>query len=1218
MVFLESNCGNLNVESIQTEIKAKIEAELSDVVSLTASCSDTSSRRLLTGAVINFDARGPVATTSFTLAQAVERALLGILEAEATATETGGRRLGVDPVGTSTSLAFIRGMAAHPKYVSTWLLALSDTQVLEELEGALRVQLLAADGFERVGARLSAAAQSLLASTATQQKAIAVEVEFIARGFAIDGTKETIARQIGRVAYELQSWGSGSLSVLSLPTVMSAAGAPVSFSTAVALVSPAYDAAVDFTQQGLKIGYTTNLQTLKKCRDWKGQSAVAVESTMSGTEYTLGMAVTFITAEHAGNAERKQYKSVCKDVEYKLEVNSEMLALTSFSGSAGGGQGGTVSDHTYLQSANYVSCTAACDPLVGPQHECPSTPPDPGAAVPSLRQLEYVVHLDLADEPGTGGATKTTFMVMQKDEVLVGSAQGSATCGGNCYGVTVAHIQRSQELGFTRTAVTFRSSCLSLIANASDPTGRPVADAFSTCKSCPQDATNFDFSAKLTACEEETGGGNTIVRCRKVRAPLSVSVAQSYEEQADSISFQVKHLAMVYFQNSFIHFKEWDNNVEQAVTRPPGDYDSYHNTTDDIDAWRGRSTLQPGEDGQYSMSDKDVLVVGMGFKPGAPAEEVMVGTIRMARLGVFKEHCVHTLFDFVLLSSSSSGSTTVCTFANTILDGTHSPFVKLASESDCITDDCRLAIGAGVVAPGQTLESEVWEKFLIDVFTVHKSAGTFGQDLLPEKIQSFVGAENDIRTFDISVMVQLNPTLESQTLIEDGKVTQMAELTYGSCEKNMEQGIIANVGGMDINQVFPTGEDDDRFGVCTCKGMLAYQFEQTVNGVVTNPHREDRSVVYDEQTQYSTNLADAASLHLCPLLNYPLSASQRVVTSSDTWFFGGLNKLDPTKMYLAELKMVQSTTGLTSSTAPARRLQSTETTSLFALGMGRASSAIVAQEPLQRADYSQSSSGSFRVNSSAPVGTRIHEDDNKHFYLLYAFLSPFLFFPQVFVPLIQLVQLLCYPKSKEWTWPCAICAWGVSIAVGIVFLLVSVLAYTGDNTPPDNDIILPITFVLASVVPLSVLVGLNECKRNTWFQDVLVRFRLVHAAPTEITTEITTKKSCACMGFISGLIGIFAVIGALEPFKTVDNPALNWIAWVLVLAVILFRIYEVTLSMYTHFSTNKIQMTNGDGPNASDLSPFGCVVQVAHTLPIGAGGLKTAGVTRPASQFKVN
>ena len=36
------------------------------------------------------------------------------------------------------------------------------------------------------------------------------------------------------------------------------------------------------------------------------------------------------------------------------------------------------------------------------------------------------------------------------------------------------------------------------------------------------------------------------------------------------------------------------------------------------------------------------------------------------------------------------------------------------------------------------------------------------------------------------------------------------------------------------------------------------------------------------------------------------------------------------------------------------------------------------------------------------------------------------------------------------------------------------------------------------------------------------------------------------------------------------------------------------------------------------LSPFGCVVQVAHTLPIGAVGLKTAGVTRPASQFKVN
>ena len=187
-----------------------------------------------------------------------------------------------------------------------------------------------------------------------------------------------------------------------------------------------YDAASDFTDQGLEVTYRTDLNQLK---DWKGNSAVKVHRLPSRTEYILAMAVTFVSPQHPGDTNHKEYRSVCRDAKYKLGVESEMTALTSFdlgSGGNNGGSGGNAEDQVYLASSGYIACDTSftCDETIGPQYKC-----SVGADHIAERRLEYVVHMDLAKGMRTDRVVE--YKVSTPADVSIPEPVG---CGGNCYG----------------------------------------------------------------------------------------------------------------------------------------------------------------------------------------------------------------------------------------------------------------------------------------------------------------------------------------------------------------------------------------------------------------------------------------------------------------------------------------------------------------------------------------------------------------------------------------------------------------------------------------------------------------------------------------------------------------------------------------------------------------------------------------------------------------
>ena len=98
-----------------------------------------------------------------------------------------------------------------------------------------------------------------------------------------------------------------------------------------------YDNKRGFTDQGLSVRYNKDLASLKSCKDRQGASVVATSVSQDRTEYAFGLAVTFVIPLKPNDPTNQEYRSTCRDTNYKLDVNSRMSALTGFTSDYAGG-----------------------------------------------------------------------------------------------------------------------------------------------------------------------------------------------------------------------------------------------------------------------------------------------------------------------------------------------------------------------------------------------------------------------------------------------------------------------------------------------------------------------------------------------------------------------------------------------------------------------------------------------------------------------------------------------------------------------------------------------------------------------------------------------------------------------------------------------------------------------------------------------------------------
>jgi len=382
------------------------------------------------------------------------------------------------------------------------------------------------------------------------------------------------------------------------------------------------------------------------------------------------------------------------------------------------------------------------------------------------------------------------------------------------------------------------------------------------------------------------------------------------------------------------------------------------------------------------------------------------------------------------------------------------------------------------------------------------------------------------------------------------------------------------------------------------------------------------------------------------------------VPSTDSLILGGLNKLDPQYVWFVELIMIQSTTGLGASASSSRRLQSVEQSSLFALGMGRNLDAARPQEQLRQGEYSHGTSGSFRIiSSSPPVGSFFDSGDHDGGKLaLLGILAFCMLWPQLVAEITRLVILLCCNEEGDQirsarTRPTFI-GWSTSLVACIIALCVLVFTY-GDISRPTRDILVFPFFLLFSIIIAVCVSGLREFGFQS--EDHQLRFhefgletekpdddsimrgifldRIICMKPTSRPNFVGREFDSFTAFFVGGLLSIIGVAfwGAAEAAEAVtamdqDNEVLLWsIAATFFFAFLCYRIVGLMWYHRKQGRESAAEKTSfipsvriGTDRNQTGISPFGCVIQQAHGLPIGAARLKTAGVTRPPSRFKLN
>jgi hypothetical protein len=785
-----------------------------------------------------------------------------------------------------------------------------------------------------------------------------IQIEFVVRYVAIEPTQvETPALQAGRIILAVSGLSmpgyGGQFVLTAIPEIiLRSSGEAVILP---GLLAPTgakeYDARRDFTDQGLLVRYNADLMSLKSCKDREGTSVVAATTLPDRTEYAFGLSVIFISPLNPTDPTNNEYRSTCRDTNYKVDVNSRMSALTGFTSDYNGDSGQPIEDQVYVATAEYKPCdsiggrTDACSESIGPENEC--APIGSNAAKNMHKRLLYVVYLDLGNKQRTlsDGTTQTVrYSISSVAEIAAFAAPTIGGCGGNCFDAVPTGVRvEDHHDGFSRTIVEFTTGCLSLTPAQSVA---PIDNAFATCARCPDDNTNFDFDMQLTEC---TGSGSE-TRCSLRGDKRSVTVAMNHVEEPATIQWAIDNQQKVGFQVDFRHEREYDeagldgDGIAQNTSIGPSDAAYYYETQEDIDAWRSRSTL--GVDpstGAFHVVRDDVLAISLGFEQGTAAEEVMIGSLQEVHMGQFKAQCHHPAFTGSVLQESTGGIE--CTRSNMIGPwSTHSPFVFIGSGSPkCINypKACNFVTNdIGAEFPKLTLSKETWEAFLRAVYDKHSDAS---------HNQGPTGGLNALFEDDELAEAEFMRTTliyESQHLVGGGVVTNQALGLYGSCEPNRVSGPEITAGGEPLKLFFP-GQRSDRsgYGVCTCKGMMAYNFETSslVTGDVTHPYRTIRQPVYS-QNMYDADPTKLANLHKCPQLNYHQSGDGKVLPSWDQFYFDARTLLAGKEYFFhLELELSDPEVFGVSPQTGARRMQSVSTSSLFNLGIDSTGTRVISE-----------------------------------------------------------------------------------------------------------------------------------------------------------------------------------------------------------------------------------------------------------------------------------
>lgn len=847
-----------------------------------------------------------------------------------------------------------------------------------------------------------------------------VGIEFVARGITVGSSLvETPALQGGRIILAISSlvvpgYG-GQFVLIAMPEITARhSGEMVNLP---GLLAPTgarpYDNKRDFTDQGLSVRYNKDLASLKSCKDRQGANVVATSELPGRTEYAFGLAVTFVTPLKPSDPTNHEYRSTCRDTNYKLDVNSRMSALTGFTSNPNGGSGGgsgPQEDQVYLASAGYVPCDTpggrndTCSSQIGPEHDC--GPSGSNFATNVHRRLQYTIYLDLADKERTlsTGVTQTVrYSVSALEAIDIAAAAITGGCGGNCFDTlpTSVRVEEHHD-GFSRSMVQFTTGCMSLVP---DQSVAAIDNVFSTCAKCPDDSTNFDFSVRLREC---TGsGGDT--RCSLRSATRSMTVAMNHVEEPLTIEWAIENQQKVGFYVDYRHEREYDadgldvDGISQNLSIGPDQTDYYYETEEDINRWRNRSTLALDPvTGAFHVASSDILAISLGFQEGAAAEAVMVGALRDVHMGRFKAHCHHPAFSGSVLLESVGG--VECTRRNMlgISSGplaipTHSPFAWIASGApECSTypGACQFVSDLDIVdIPQLTLSSETWGKFLIQVYDRYVDGS-------PQGATGGLGALFEGDQLDDFGVVTTNPILESQHLIKDGIVTAEAEATYGSCEPHRVSGPDILAGGEPMKLFFPTHDGGGRHGVCTCKGMMAYNFEvvSPVSGTISYPNRDTRQIAYAPKL-YDADPGDPANLHKCPQLNYHQSADGKSLPSWDQFYITAA-ALDVAEEYFfhLELELIDPTISGISAQTASRRMQSTSSSSLFALGLGTSETRAITERTVPDV-YNSAGMGSVIITGSSIRSTRTASETWTQlvYFTFFCFSSFLWFYPNLYI-----------------------------------------------------------------------------------------------------------------------------------------------------------------------------------------------------------------------------
>ena len=653
----------------------------------------------------------------------------------------------------------------------------------------------------------------------------------------------------------------------------------------------------DLSTVGFEAELSVSLERLQNCMDRTGRKVVNIKQVDSNTVYEFTISSTHVTAMRKDDSAYAHYSPTCTERMYSLSVSNSMFALSGLSTSS-------TANAIYVDSVGYKSpvdnvCTSAGDCVAnkGPAHTCPNATT---YNLNTLKLMEYTVNMDMRTVSNVvAGTTVTSFYGPANLADIVVDPN-------NCYGAAVHSVVPLSastvyiEPGVTRTRITFRTACTELRTHQSGAFGLPVADAFATCSSAPQAATDFSFMARIWECSNQNSLLSPTAAssgCQLKPDWLRVSIAIAFTENPKDVSYQVK------FESTMSMYQTFDHRL------PDGSYPSKSAR----ETWRTNNVLTPTTNDPYVNYPVDaMLTASLGFSTNSALEAVMTTAIRQVRLCRFKKFC-----HLPSVSTAAAGAA-LCSWDNVMNAGTHSPMANYArnptldggpgcAESDATTR-CGISVRQqNVKVPLLTCDRAAWEKFAVTEAKAYVASGVF-QSAFLDNIIGGTGKALQVAT----IAMAFDPTIEGLLMVDHGSTTALAESIYGNCEKHLEhlnsEDIIDTVGSygtVTLRHIMPKAPaDGSATGVCTCKGQRAHEF--TKDGGSTFPFRSaaSRKVVY-QTDYYDQDDTKEASLHKCTWLNAPQHSTSQTPLNSVDQFTMSLRSLRRAEEYFFEINAVQ-------------------------------------------------------------------------------------------------------------------------------------------------------------------------------------------------------------------------------------------------------------------------------------------------------------------------